>query len=456
MASNGGISINFSPSEKQYQAWQLLTDNTTLFIGYGGSAFSGKSYLLCNWLATMCIAYPETSWALARKELVTLKKTTLVTLFKVFNESNILDGRDYRYNQQLNIIEFTNGSFIYLIDMAYKPSDPLYTRFGGLELTGAAIDESAESAYSGIGILFTRLGRKNNHKYGLCKKMLETFNPAKNHVYKRYYKPYREGTSEDNTVFIPALPQDNPSPEVEDYVKGILATADQVTIQRLIYGNFEYDDDPAKLIEYDAIIDLWSNEHVQGGKKYISADIARFGSDKGVICVWDGLRLLEVVTLDVSSIPDTSNEIRRLANFYQIPMSQVIADEDGVGGGVVDMLKCKGFINGSKALPEERKEVQYRNLKSQCYFHLAEKINNAEIYITKPFSSISEKIIEELEQVKRDKVDQDGKLSVLPKEKVKEILGRSPDFADALMMRMFFEIEYKPQSFVLVNGKIIR
>jgi len=223
------IQINFTPSVKQFQAWEYLFDNETLFIGYGGAAFSGKSYLLCYWLTTMAIAYPETSWGLGRKELVNLKKTTLITLFKVFKECNILSDIDYNYNQQLNFIQFTNGSIIYLIDMAYKPSDPLFTRFGGLELTGAAIDESAENDYMAIEILFTRLGRKNNHKYNIKKKLLETFNPAKNHVYQRYYKPYKDNFPNKGVVFIPALPKDNPSPEVEEYVKGILLTGEKST-----------------------------------------------------------------------------------------------------------------------------------------------------------------------------------------------------------------------------------
>ena len=196
------IEINFEPSEKQGIALDHLFDDKTLFIGYGGSAFSGKSYLLCYWITIMCIRYPETYWALGRKELVTLKKTTLLTLFKVFKECNIMPDVDYNYNQQSNAICFKNGSIIFLIDMAYKPSDPLYTRFGGLELTGAAIDESAENDYKAIEILFTRLGRKNNHKYGICKKVLETFNPAKNHVYTRYYKPYKEGIQIDEVKSI--------------------------------------------------------------------------------------------------------------------------------------------------------------------------------------------------------------------------------------------------------------
>lgn len=234
--------VRFTPSKKQYAAYEYLTDTSTEFIGYGGSAFSGKSYLLCYWLTIMCLAYPDTGWGMGRRELTNLKKTTLITLFKVFKECDIEPGRDYTYNQQLNIITFSNNSQIFLIDTAYKPSDPLYARFGGFELTGCAIDESAETAYSAIEILYTRCGRRNNHAYGIRRKMLETFNPDKGHVYARYYKPQRENDPKPRHIFITALPSDNPSPEVPDYVAGILATASKATIQRLIHGNFEYDD----------------------------------------------------------------------------------------------------------------------------------------------------------------------------------------------------------------------
>jgi hypothetical protein len=234
--------IRFTPSKKQYAAYQCLTDNETEFIGYGGSAFSGKSYLLCYWLTIMCLAYPDTGWGMGRRELTNLKKTTLITLFKVFRECDIESGRDYTYNQQLNIITFANGSQIFLIDTAYKPSDPLYARFGGFELTGCAVDESAETDYKAIEILYTRCGRRKNFEYGIRRKMLETFNPDKGHVYKRYYKPQKDGQPKPRHIFITALPSDNPSPEVPEYIAGILATASKSTIQRLIHGNFEYDD----------------------------------------------------------------------------------------------------------------------------------------------------------------------------------------------------------------------
>lgn len=442
MYSNTPI-INFKPSIKQFKAWEYLTDNETTSIGYGGSAFSGKSYLLCYFLTTMCIAYPDTGWGLGRKELTVLKKTTLLTLFKVFDECGI-NATHFNYNQQLNIISFYNKSQIFLIDTAWQPTDPLYTRFGGLELTGAAIDESAETQHSAIDVLSTRLGRRNNQKYNIKAKLLETFNPAKNHVYTRFYKPYKDNKEKKGTVFIPALPSDNPSPEVPEYINRILESGSTVTIERLIHGNFEYDDDPSSLITYDKIIDCFTNSFIQPGDKYITADIARFGNDSTVIAVWYGLKA-ELFQYKKKSIQETADIIKQLQVKYSIPNSQTIADEDGVGGGVVDILKCKGFVNNSRPLinPITMKDENYSNLKSQCYYKLAELINASKVYINCENITIKEQIIQELEQIKQFNMDKDGKKQIMPKDKVKEVIGRSPDFSDTLMMRMYFE--YAPK-----------
>lgn len=79
----------------------------------------------------------------------------------------------------------------------------------------------------------------------------------------------------------------------------------------------------------------------------------------------------------------------------------------------------------------------FDNLKSQCYYKLAEKLNNNEVYIET--SQYRDLITEELEQVKQKSVDNDGKKGIVPKEKVKQSIGRSPDFSDMLAMRMWFE-----------------
>jgi len=348
MDINAAITLNFEPSVKQFMAWERLMDKETYYVGYGGAAFSGKSYLVCNWLTAMCLAYPGTGWGMCRKELTNLKKTTLLTLWKVFNESNIIKDRDYIYNEQKNTIEFYNGSTIFLIDMARKPSDPEYHRFGGFELTGAAVDESVECDAKAIEILGTRTNRRLNHFYGLTGKVIETFNPAKNHVYSKYYKPHKDNKMQAGYSFIPALPSDNPSPEAAAYIEMILRTASKQTIERLINGNFEYDDDPAVLMDQDAITDYFSPEHIKPeGGKFMTIDVARKGRDTTVFRVWHGWLCIYRFVFAVNTIPEVINKARELQRTHNITNSNTLVDEDGVGGGVVDGLRCNGFINNS-------------------------------------------------------------------------------------------------------------
>lgn len=444
--------INFTPSVKQDKAWKYLTDNVTSFIGYGGAAFGGKSYLLCYWLTIMCYAYPETTWGLGRRELVTLKRTTLLTLFKVFKECGIEPVKDYDYNQQLNVITFNNGSKIFLIDTAYKPSDPLYTRFGGYELTSCAIDESAETSLEAIDILYTRCGRKNNKKYGLLAKMLETFNPVKNHVYKRYYQPFKSGKLQESYQFVPALPRDNPSPEAHDYIEGILKNANKITVQRLIYGNFEYDDDPSSIIEYDKIVDLWSNNHIKEAQlkskerveMSMTVDVARLGKDNTVIYVYKGWILVARYVLGGKwKVDKTVTRVEEIATKHSVPNSRIVIDSDGVGGGVADYIHgSKDFVNNSKPIKEHSKAPRYANLKSQCYWKLAERINSNGLLILPNKPEFIERLTEELEQVKNKYHDDELKpLTVTSKKEVALIIGRSPDDSDSLMMLELLDLK---------------
>ena len=138
---------------------------------------------------------------------------------------------------------------------------------------------------------------------------------------------------------------------------------------------------------------------------------------------------------------------------YSVPLSNVVVDEDGVGGGVKDVLMCKGFVNGSSPVLIHSNIVGgekefYQNLKSQCYYKFSEQVNKGLVSIECELpSSTKELINEELSWVKRHNMDKDGKLAVLPKEKVKEGLGRSPDYADGLMMRKIFDLVPRRQRY---------
>jgi hypothetical protein len=82
----------------------------------------------------------------------------------------------------------------------------------------------------------------------------------------------------------------------------------------------------------------------------------------------------------------------------------------------------------------------YENLRTQCYYELAERVNDCEIYIATDSGSLQTAIVEELFQTRKRPYN-GQKLQIMPKAEIKgRLRGKSPDFADALMMRMWFEI----------------
>lgn len=422
---------------KQENAVYYLKDNITKEVVYGGAAGGGKSALGVLWIIEQCQKYPETRWLIGRSKLKALKETTLNTFFELTSKLEL--SNQFHYNSQSGVITWNNKSEILLKDLFLYPADPNFDSLGSLEITGAFIDECNQISYKAWQIVKSRIRYKLND-YNLEPKMLGTCNPSKNWVYNQFYLKDKNKTIEKDKKFIQALPKDNPHLP-PSYLESLL-TLDENSKQRLYYGNWEYDNDPSKLIDFEKIQNVFTNEFVEGGKMYISADVARFGSDKMVICVWSGFKVIDIISLNKSSIVEIAQLIRELATKYQVPISNVIIDEDGVGGGVVDMLKgCKGFVNNSKPLTVENQVVQYQNLKTQCYFKLAELIQSDKIYINCKEQTIIDEITKELEMVKRDNIDSDGKLQIISKEKVKASIGRSPDYSDALMMRMYFCFE---------------
>ncbi len=201
----------------------------------------------------------------------------------------------------------------------------------------------------------------------------------------------------------------------------------------------EASEDDGQLINNESISKLFANTHIEDGQKYISADIARLGKDKTVIFVWSGYRVIEVKEIDVSKVTESVNQISILRDKHNVNTDHIIVDEDGVGGGVVDMLRCKGFVNNSRPVKVSGKHENFANLKTQCYYHLAEKINRNEIYVDCD-SKIERLLHEELEWVRLPKELDTSKITLLNKDEVKKKIGRSPDYSDALMMRIYFDV----------------
>jgi len=100
--------------------------------------------------------------------------------------------------------------------------------------------------------------------------------------------PCRNGNNNELPYrhFIRALVTDNPFANPA-YIEE-LKRAPKITKERLLIGNFEYDEDPFALMEYDSIVDLFSNAVDASDDKYMTIDVARMGMDKTVMMCWKG------------------------------------------------------------------------------------------------------------------------------------------------------------------------
>lgn len=421
-------------NDKQKECVKQWINPKVSDIVYGGSKGSAKSFTGCSLIFGDALMYPETHYFIARKKLNDIRKFTLPSIYEVFDIWGITSNY-YNFNAQDNIFTLYNKSKVFLLEAKYMPSDPLYYRLGSMQMTRGWIEEAGEFEEAAKNNLMASIGRWKNDVYNLSPKLLQTCNPSKNYLYKGYYKKNKEGKLEDWRTFIQALPTDNkmlPS----GYLENLNRTLSQNEKQRLLFGNWEYDDDPSALCDYESILNMFTNDFkTLSGKKYITCDVARLGSDKIVIGLWDGFRV-KIYSFNKKRITETYEFIDKLRKDNNIPVSNILCDEDGVGGGLVDMIKCKGFVNNSRALKGEN----YDNLQAQCAFMLAEKINQNGIFVEANDSKEQEDITEELEQLKQKNIDVDGKKGIVGKEHVKSIIGRSPDYRDMLLMRMWFEL----------------
>lgn len=428
--NNETIHIPFKPLPLQHQCLEYLKRNDINEVLFGGSAGCSKSYTICVWLIMSCISYPGTRYLLGRAVLTILKKSTLNTLFEIIKTWKL---HNYIVFDKINnIIRFKNGSEILLFDLYLYPQDPEYNKFGSIEITGAAIDEAAEVSYKVYNIIKTRIRYKLN-EYNLTPKILIATNPTKNWCYTNFYLKSKENELEKNKRFIQSFPNHNHYLP-KTYIEQLKKIDDNITLQRLYYGNWEYDETALNLFNHERIVESFYSIQKEG-EKFLTCDVAMSGKDRTCITLWNGLTCTDIFLYKDMDTIKIVNEIKRLIALNHIKIQNCIVDKVGNGQGVFDLLKgCVGFIGGSSAFNQE----PFQNLRTQCYYKLSEMINQGLVSIKTDVINY-DMICQELESHKKYKIESDNKSQITPKDRIKQEIGRSPDVADALSMRMFYE-----------------
>jgi hypothetical protein len=234
---------------------------------------------------------------------------------------------------------------------------------------------------------------------------------------------------------------------------GNLNAQDEETKARLLGGNWNVKVSKSDIYGYNAFSDIFTNHHVKNlsvfAKKVITTDIAMKGSDKFIVFVWQGRMMIDFLVMSKSKGNEVINGIKSLAMKHGVRYSNIIFDNDGVGQFVDGFIPgAVEFNNGGRAKNDEN----YMNLKAQCFYKSGEAVERGDYYIpeevaNRPYDdkmTLRERLMYERKAIKRDKVDYDGKLRVIPKHEMKVFLdNNSPDCMDAFMMREYDDL--RPQ-----------
>jgi len=183
----------------------------------------------------------------------------------------------------------------------------------------------------------------------------------------------------------------------------------------------------------------------------IGCDVARFGDDYtalhsrwGHVSLyhedWNGLsvpQIAEKTRREVARLVDLANRLRKRG---MDPLGKeriaIKIDDDGVGGGLVDVLSSEGYwvipINaGSKPA-----SLRYPNKRSELWFTVRERATMGLL----SFGALSKEVRHRLKtQLCAIEWAQDaaGRRVIEPKDRTKDKLGRSPDDGDALNLAYY-------------------
>ena len=241
---------------------------------------------------------------------------------------------------------------------------------------------------------------------------------------------------------------------------GNLLSQDEDTRKQLLEGIWKISNTPNDIYEHSAFMGLFENiKFSENIGKFITADIAMKGSNKLVVGYWEGFELVDIAIMDKSDGKQVIELISDMARKYSVENRYICYDADGVGSYVDGFIKGAIPFNGGVSALSVKDEMSgrlikenYFNLKTQCFYRSGNRVAQGNMKINKRVAdkmydtqmTIRQRFMFERKAIKRDKVDNDGKLRIISKDEMKiKLNGDSPDLMDMFMMREIFELKPK-------------
>ncbi len=416
-------------TDKQTEFAKAALSNKFRYLMYGGAIRGGKTVVALALIFMLCKIYPRTRWAIVRKDLPALRKTTIPS-FESIRPTDFVGP----INKSEWTATCTNGSQIIFFPESID-KDPDLNRWKGLEVNGFVFEEANECSEKSFLMAVQRAGSwKPKYAIHPPPLILMTCNPARNWVKKMFYDPWKLNILRSPYFYLPASIKDNPHLDPA-YLESLetLKGSSPSDYARFVLGDWDTTDDPNQLILYEWILKARLLLHVPG-KKSLGIDPARFGPDDTVFAHRDGNALTKLEYHSGIPITRTAELAQGYIEKNSIDANRVYIDTVGLGAGVADILVRENFaisevVGGSKAIerdPTNPTFYKYNNLRTQILWELRERFRQNTIALLMHDPRLAEDLTAHRYFVKGDKT-----LVVESKDDTKKRIGRSPDASDA-------------------------
>lgn len=433
--SEDEIDLNWHFHPPQSKALDILMgyEDPELVVLLGGSKGPGKSLTGCRWVVMDALELidkyhltptenPLPIGFMGRNRSTDFVKTTLETWKRE------IPSRLYRTNEQKHeiIIAETVKYFYGGFD-----NREAIEKFNSAEYCRFFVDQAEECSKEDIALLRATFRLKIKGKIPTYRGLL-TANPRQCWLKQDFVKnPQGKG----GNYFVQALPRDNPDlpPDYINTLKRAFAGRPEL-ISAYIDGSWDAITGTDTII-LDKWVEVSHNQKFIGlvKRKFIVADIARFGDDRMPIAYMEETETKELEVYGHRSADTAVRLIATMANRHKLEDGKpptIIIDGDGIGGPVADFLRKEGFdVFELHSAGESSDPERFYNLRAEMWWTAGEAYQRGEI-----FESYDGEYREAMErEITIPRYDlKDGRILVESKDDIKkpDRYGQSPDLGD--------------------------
>lgn len=444
--------VIFEATKKQQEFLDAVFSGKYKYLLYGGAIRGGKTFVEMALAVLLCKIYPGSRWAIVRKDLPRIKRNVIPVWNKIAPKSFFsgINKTDWEVTAK-------NGSRILFFPENWEQDKEL-DRWRGLEVNGVFFDEINECQENTFLKAIERIGSWTipNAKNKPLPIIIGTCNPSDGWVKRVFYDPWKEGILQEPYFYLPAKITDNPhlDPQYLENLKNLPSRE----YDKFVNGNWDLADIPDQLIKSFWILDSFNKNPVYG-EKQLGIDVARFGDDQSVITLINGNHVENIYSYKNLSTSELASKVKIYAEINKIRPLNIKIDTIGVGGGVADFLRyhekmlVREFVGGARP-QNKHKFFHFKNKRAEAFWHLREGFdpdnsdNNIEFSNNWSLSINSEirknknllqKLIDDLTSI-RYSIDNEKCITIESKDKIKQRLGRSPDYADALAIAFYKDV----------------